>query len=59
MTDTEALGFIGTLLMRMMGVSLVIADSIPMGGTAARLHSTATRMVRAAAEPARNRFTHY
>ena len=31
MTDAEALGLIGTLLMRTMGVSLVIADSIPMG----------------------------
>jgi len=31
MTNAEALGFIGTLLMRMMGVLLVIAGSIPMG----------------------------
>ena len=31
MTNTEALGFIGSLLMRMMGVLLVVADSIPMG----------------------------
>ena len=31
MTSSEALGFIGTLLMRMMGVQLVVADSVPMG----------------------------
>ena len=31
MSTTEALGFIGTLLMRTMGVLLVIADSVPMG----------------------------
>lgn len=31
MTSHEALGFIGTLLMRMMGVLLVLADSVPMG----------------------------
>lgn len=28
---TEALGFVGTLLMRTMGVLLVVADSVPMG----------------------------
>lgn len=31
MTSSEALGFIGTLLMRMMSVLLVVADSVPMG----------------------------
>jgi hypothetical protein len=31
MSVTEALGFIGSLLMRMMGVLLVVADSVPMG----------------------------
>ena len=31
MSVTEALGFIGTLLMRMMGVLLVVADSMSMG----------------------------
>ena len=32
MTDSEALGFIGALLMRAMGVLLVIADELPMDG---------------------------
>lgn len=31
MTSSEALGFIGTLHMRMMGVLLVVADSVSMG----------------------------
>lgn len=31
MTNTEALGFIGSLLMRMMGVLLVAANNVPMG----------------------------
>ena len=31
MSVTEALGFIGTLLMRMMGVLLVVANGVPMG----------------------------
>ena len=31
MISHEALGFIGTLLMRTMGVLLVVADSLPMG----------------------------
>ena len=31
MTSHEALGFIGSLLMRTMGVLLVVADSVPMG----------------------------
>lgn len=32
MTDSEALSFIGALLMRTMGVLLVIADELPMDG---------------------------
>lgn len=31
MTDSEALGFIGSLLMKMMGVLLVVADSVVVG----------------------------
>lgn len=31
MTDSESLSFIGSLLMRMMGVLLVVADSVVIG----------------------------